>query len=392
LAPGTAVDESRDKPGKKTIRVLTAASFLNDLGSDMIYPVWPMFVTGVLGANMAILGFIDGMGEALVSLSQAVSGYLSDRTGKRKVFIWTGYLCGSLSRFGYALSVIWQHLVPFKILDRAGKMRGAPRDAIIADISSDEDRGRNFGLLRSMDNLGAVCGIVLCILLFERLGYRALFALAALPSAAAAVLVYTLIHDTRRVDQTIFKGFALRDTGPAFRRFLFLSALFSLGSFSYSFLLLIANESGVKPGFVPVLYLIFSIVASLTALPFGRLSDKIGRKRVLALSFVLWGSVSLTLLLTRSYPAIITCFVLYGLHRGSLEPVQKTFVAELAPRNYRASALGGFQMVVGLCALPASLAAGILWDILGPEAPLGVSLTLTIISILILPGVKNPRA
>jgi len=144
------------KETRKTVRTFAFASFLNDLGSDMIYPVWPLFVTSVLGANMAVLGFIDGLGEAIVSISQAASGYVSDRLRRRKIFIWTGYLFGSLSRIGYALTTLWQHLIPFKIMDRAGKIRGAPRDAIIADISTEENRGKNFGLLRAMDNLGEV--------------------------------------------------------------------------------------------------------------------------------------------------------------------------------------------------------------------------------------------
>ena len=163
------------KETKKTIRTFALASFLNDLGSDMIYPIWPLFVTSVLGTPMSALGFIDGLGEAIVSISQAVSGYISDRIRKRKIFVWTGYLFGSLSRVGYAISSVWQHLIPFRILDRAGKIRSAPRDAIIADISTKENRGKNFGLLRAMDNLGAVCGIIVCILFFGLLGYRNLF-------------------------------------------------------------------------------------------------------------------------------------------------------------------------------------------------------------------------
>src|SRR4030042_3717542 len=155
--------ESKEK--KKPIRIFLWASFLNDMGSDMIYPVWPLFVTTVLNANMAALGFLDGLGEALVSISQAVSGYLSDRLRRRKVFIWSGYLCGALSRIGYSLSGTWLHLIPFRILDRAGKIRGAPRAAMIEDLSDKENRGRQFGLLRTMDHLGAVCGILLCIVL-----------------------------------------------------------------------------------------------------------------------------------------------------------------------------------------------------------------------------------
>src|SRR3989339_958047 len=149
---------------KKTIRIFAWGSFLNDLGSDIIYPIWPLFVTSVLGANMAVLRLIDGLGEAIVSISQAASGYVSDRIKKRKVFVWVGYLCGGVSRIGYSFSVVWQQLAVFKVLDRAGKIRGAPRDAIIADISTAENRGSNFGLLRGMGNLGGGCGLVIRIL------------------------------------------------------------------------------------------------------------------------------------------------------------------------------------------------------------------------------------
>ena len=149
----TAAMEKPAGEAQKTIRVFAASSFLNDLGSDMIYPVWPMFVTEALKADMAALGFLDGLGDALVSLSQAGSGYLSDRLKKRKVFIWAGYLCGALSRLGYAAAAVWPHLVPSRVLDRSGKMRNPPRDAEVADISTPSNRGRNFGLLRAMDNL-----------------------------------------------------------------------------------------------------------------------------------------------------------------------------------------------------------------------------------------------
>lgn len=166
---------------RKFMTIFSTASFLNDFGSDMIYPIWPFCVTTFLKANLAVLGFVDGLGDAIVSISQAGSGYLSDRIGKRKVFVWTGYLFGAASRIGYALSTAWQHLIPFRILDRSGKIRGAPRDAIVADVSTDENRGRNFGLLRAMDNLGAVCGIITCFLLFGLLGYTSLFLLASIP-------------------------------------------------------------------------------------------------------------------------------------------------------------------------------------------------------------------
>jgi MFS family permease len=374
--------EQKDK--KKTIRIFQWASFLNDMGSDMIYPVWPLFITTVLKADMAALGFLDGLGEALVSISQAASGYLSDRIRKRKVFIWSGYLCGAISRIGYGLSGTWQHLIPFRILDRAGKMRGAPRDAMVADLSAKANRGKNFGMLRAMDNLGAVCGILICIVLAGPLGYRKLFLLAALPTAIGTLLILAGIREPKTDHAKVYKGLALKDLDTNFKLFLFLSVLFALGSFSYSFLLIYSKTLGFKASQVPVLYLVFTAVAALFSLPFGRLSDKVGRKPVLMLSFILWGLVSLCFMAFQNHAAIFLAFVFYGLHKAALEPVQKTFVAELAPSDYRASCLGGFQMVTGLCALPASLAAGVLWDRIGMLVPLFLSLGLTIVSTVML--------
>jgi MFS family permease len=377
------------KQTKRTITAFALASFLNDLGSDMIYPIWPMFITAGLGASMSVLGLLDGLGDALVSLSQAASGYVSDRIRKRRVFVWLGYLLGSGSRVGYALSATWQHVIPFRVLDRAGKMRGAPRDAIVADVSSRENRGMHFGVLRAMDNMGAVCGILACIALYGALGYRSLFLLAALPSAAGAVLIFLLIPEAKPDETKIYKGISFSDLDRNFKLFLFLSALFALGSFSYSFLLLYANRLGFQFGFLPVLYLAFTAVASLTSLPFGRLADRTGRRTVLMISFLLWGFVCLGLALFRSREAVVVAFVLYGLHKGAIEPVQKAFVSELAPRAYRASSLGGFQMVVGLCALPSSLFAGLLWERVGVFVPLYVSIGLTAMASALLLKVKE---
>jgi MFS family permease len=381
--------KSQSKEPEKTIRTFALASFLNDLGSDMIYPVWPLFVTTILRANMAVLGFLDGLGDALVSLSQAGSGYISDRIKKRKAFIWTGYLIGALSRLGYSISTIWPHLVPFRVLDRMGKIRSAPRDAIVADVSTKENRGKNFGLLRAMDHLGAVFGILICIALFSLLGYRLLFALAAIPSVGSAFLVFTLIKERKSDEIKIYKGISLRDLDKNFRLFLVLSSLYALGAFSYSFLLIYAKKFGFKLAFVPVLYLIFTLSAFLFSYPFGKLSDKMGRKSVLIISYLFWIAVCLGIISKPNRTMIILIFVLYGAHKGALEPVQRTFVCELAPEEFRASCLGAFQMVIGLCALPASFIAGVLWDTMGFLVPFYVSLILTIISGIMLFFVKK---
>ena len=385
-------ENAEEKNGtRKTIRTFAVASFLNDMGSDIINPVWPLFVTQVLKANMAALGFLDGLGEAVVSLSQAAAGYYSDRIRKRKVFIWTGYLCGAVSRLGYAASSLWQHLNPFRVLDRAGKIRGAPRDAMLADVSTDKNRGRNFGLLRAMDNSGSVAGILISIVLFSVLGYRLLFALAAIPSLIGAALILRNIKEMKSPVARVFKGMSFRDVDRNLALYIFLNGVFALGAFTYSFLLLFAKSDGFKTGAIPVLFLIYSAVAASLSYPFGRLSDKIGRKPVLFMALAAWAAVCAVVVFGRGLLLAALLFVLFGVHKAALDPVQKTMAAELAPQPYRASVLGGFQMVIGLAAFPASLVAGLLWDKAGRQAPFMLSLGLTAAAALLLLFVKETR-
>lgn len=344
-----------------------------------------------MGANMALLGLIDGLGEAFVSISKAISGYLSDRVRKRKFFIWSGYILGSVSRIGYALSPTWHWLVPFKILDRAGKIRAAPRDAMVADISTNDNRGGNFGLMKAMDNLGAVCGIVICLLLFEHIGFTNLFIIAAIPSLASAWLIFRYIKETKSPEHKIFAGLSFKDLSFNFKLFLFLNSVFTLGAFSYSFLLIYAGKSGFKATYLPLFYLIITVTAALFSLPMGKLSDKIGRKKVMYLAFVLWGLICLSFILSTDRIIVVAAFILYGLHKAALETVQKTYAAELSPDCFRASGLGVFQMAIGLCALPASVIAGFLWDKINMHAPFYLSLGLTLTACAILVFVKEIR-
>ncbi|MGA2525716.1 MAG: MFS transporter [Smithellaceae bacterium] len=381
--------EKPKEENKRSIRAFAWASFLNDFGSDMIYPVWPLFVTSVMGANMAMLGLIDGLGETFVSISKAVSGYISDRIRKRKFFIWSGYILGSISRFGYALAPNWQWLIPLKILDRSGKIRSAPRDALVADISTDQNRGGNFGLMKAMDNLGAVCGIVVCLLLFEHIGFTNLFLIAALPSLVSAALIYAYIKENKISDKKLFADFTFKDLDANFKLFLILNSVFTLGAFSYSFLLIFAGKSGFKATYLPIFYLIITVTAAIFSLPMGKLSDKIGRKKLMYLAFILWAAICISFILSTNAIVVITAFVLYGLHKAALETVQKTYTSELCPDCFRATGLGVFQMAIGICALPASLIAGFLWDNINMQAPFYLSLVLSLVACFMLLFVKE---
>jgi MFS family permease len=370
---------------QKTIHTFASATFLNDLGSNMIYPIWPFFVTETLKANMTALGLLDGIGEGLLSISKALSGYISDRIRKRKVFVWTGYFLGSMARFGYAAAGTWQHLIVFRILDRIGKERSAPRDAIVADVSTLKNRGSHFGYIRAMDLLGALLGSLLVLLLMQILSYRVIFAIAAVPTLISAILVILLIKDRAPRIASDSMGISLRYLGKKFRLFIVLSAVFAFGAFSYSFLLMYAKEIGFPKILVVGLYPLYTAVAALSSLVFGRLADRIGRKPILMASYVLWIIVcGIFLFFSRTTVLLIFSFILYGSHKGILVPIQRTIVAESAPSAYRASCLGGFHMITGLCALPASFVAGLLWENVGKTAPFALSIGLSLIAVILL--------
>ncbi len=375
----------RKNESMKTIITFSLASFFNDLGAGIIYPVWPLFVTSVLHANMAALGILDGLGDSLQYISQALSGYLSDKFRKRKIFIWIGYLLGGLSRIGYALSKSWQWLIPFKITDRLGKLRDAPRDAIVADVSKTETRGRNFGILKALDKLGKFSGVVAAMLLMG-LGYKKMFILAAIPSFIATALVLLLIKD--RTGGKIHKPIKLKNASRSYIIFVILSAIFSIGTFSYSFMLIKAKNMGIDSHLIPLLYLIFTLTMTLVSIPSGKLSDKIGRKTMIVISYILWILTLFGFVYMKSMMGIFLLFVFYGLFKGSYDPVVITFVSELSPPESRASAIGFYRMIIGLCALPSSVIAGFLWTYYGATYPFYLSIGLTLLAMSMIPFVR----
>jgi MFS family permease len=377
----------RRRKGSREVRTFGVASFFNDMGSDMIYPIWPLFVTSLTGANMFVLGLIDGIGEAVVSISKALSGWLSDWTGKRKVFIWTGYLFAVISRFGYSLSSLWWHLIPFKMLDRAGKIRGAPRDAIVADISRSE-KGASFGFLRAMDNLGALIGVVITLALMQFLSLRTIFLIAAVPSVISVILIYVFIKEGKRGRvKKMSYGFIDR----RFKLFLASSLFLSLSTFSYSFLLIFVKNAGYPDIALPLFYLLFTLIAALASYPAGYLSDRLGNKPMLIVSMLVYVMMLAGFITAGAGWLYFLLFILYGLFKGITETVQTSFAASLSPARMRATGIGSFQLVSGLAALPASALAGFLWTAYGSTVPFYAGAIFTMVSFGLLMFVKESK-
>jgi MFS family permease len=351
------------KEKKSNVEILTfgLASFFNDLGSDMIAPIWPLFVTTILGANMILLGFIDGLGIALVSISNAVSGLLSDKIGNRKIFIWVGYFLSGIARLGYFISPSWHYLIPFKSIDRVGKIRGAPRDALISEITTKKTRGKAFGLLRSLDSFGAVIGTLITYLIISKFGIRNILLFAAFPSFISSILIFLIIKERKIKKLHIpIKNIKLNKN---LKLFFLISALFSFVTFSYSFLLIFAKNQGFSDSNIILLYFVFNIIYSIFSFQFGKLSDKFGRKIIVILSFIIYTIMCLSFTLVTSHFGVLLLFILFGFFNASWDPVKRTFVSELSPKNSKASVIGLYQMITGLLALPSGLIMGYLWEI-----------------------------
>ncbi|MFX1482587.1 MAG: MFS transporter [Promethearchaeota archaeon] len=372
--------------------VFGTASLLNDTGSDMIAPIWPTFLTTQLGLTQGHVQIVDGIALTVTSLSKLGAGYASDRTGKRKAFITLGYSLSMVARFGFILATYAYQLfqiILWKSLDRLGKMRGPPRDAIVAGHVKEKRRGQAFGVLRALDTAGAAIGTVITFLLYPFIGYTGIILLAAIPTVGSIIVVSALVKEKRGKD--IFKGVSFRGLDENLKLFLLASVLFALATFSYSLLILFSSNFGYTVEQQTLLYLLFTLVYAASAYPFGWLSDKVGRKLVMAMAFLLLILTSAWVYMVLDPLMIIPMFVFFGLMNGAMDPVQTSFVADLVEEERRASIIGAFQMAVGVSAFPAGLVIGYLWDTFSPVAAFQYSIVLASLALLMLALVRTRK-
>ena len=361
-------------------------SFFMDFSSEMIYPLVPIFLSSVLGVNKSIIGLIEGIAESTASLLKVFSGWFSDRIGKRKILLIVGYGISTLSRPIIALSTLWGHVLAFRFTDRFGKgIRGAPRDAIIAESTPHKDLGRSFGFHRGMDTLGAVIGpaIAFILLLLFTGNYRLVFWLSMIPGIIAVLIIVFFIKEqkTKRAEIQESDASELLASGesprrPAFsakfdwrfKAFVAIATLFALGNSSDVFLILKATDTGIKETQIPILYLSFNFIYALTSVPAGILSDRIGRKRIILAGFILFGFIYWGFANASEQKHIWGLFLLYGVFMGLTEGIQKAYLGTIIPDKFRATGYGIFNTFTGLAIFPASVIGGWLWDKYGSHA------------------------
>lgn len=357
---------------QRNIIILGLVSLFTDISSEMIYPLVPIYLTSVLGASPAVLGLIEGVSESLASLLRIVSGRVSDHFAMRKPLAIGGYGLSAVGKFLFVVATSWTGIFFARISDRLGKgIRTAPRDAMIADSSMAENRGRSFGLHRAMDTAGAVIGISLAYWLFTQYqgNYQILFWVAVIPAIIGVILLFfaqeVKIKKSTAIQKLTFSWAAL---DKRLRGFIIITFLFNLGNSSNQFLLVRAGNFGFAPEQVVLLYLLMNISYFLVTYPAGRLSDYIGRRAVVVTGYTIYGLVYMGFAVAGSQNAIVVLFVLYGLYTGLTEGVEKALLADMAPVNQTATVYGIHALTVGLALLPASLIAGLLWDTFGAAA------------------------
>jgi MFS family permease len=355
----------------RPVWLLGFVSFFADLSSELVYPIIPIFLTVTLGAPATAVGVTEGVAEATANLTRLFSGRWSDRANARKPFIVAGYSLAAAGKVVLCLAPVWGFAVAGRAMDRFGKgIRTAPRDALLADFTTKENRGRLFGFHRSFDSLGAVGGPLLGLLFIALAGDHLRWAIAiAVVPGLIAVFVLRWLPERKPGHDEAAEAISLRDLPRQYWLFLAVAALFMAGNSSDAFLILRSKDIGLSTTLVVLAYVVYNVVYTLGAYPAGILSDVVPRPVLLVGGYLVFAAVYLGFATVSSEWVVWPLFALYGIYIAATDGITKAFVADMAPPSVRSSALGVFQGATGLVTLVASIAAGVLWDVVSPSAP-----------------------
>ena len=360
----------------RPVWLLGWSSLFTDAATEMIYPLLPVYLSRVLGASALSLGIIEGVAEAVNSLLKVASGYVSDRWTRRRPVVIGGYALSSVARPFIALTATWPQVLLVRALDRTGKgIRGAPRDAMLARFAARSDRGRVFGFHRAMDHTGAIVGplAATAILFFAPGEYRFVFALTVIPGAIAVGLLFLVPEP----DAPVAAG--VRRRGPAAEvrlpgrllAFFAVLLLFSLGNSADAFLLLRLSEALGSATFIPLLWAAHHVVKASLSTWGGSLSDRLGRRQVIVIGWLIYAVVYLGFATAASTSTLVGWFLLYGVYFAFVEGAEKALVADLAPGDTHGTAFGVYNAALGVGALAASITFGFLYERLGAAAAFG---------------------
>jgi len=357
------------------IWALGFVSLLMDVSSEMVHSLLPVFLVTAVGASALTVGFIEGLAEALALVVKVFSGTLSDFWGRRKGLAVFGYSLGALSKPLFALAPGAGMVLAARLIDRTGKgIRGAPRDALIADLAPADRRGEAFGLRQSLDSVGAFLGPLLAVglMLLWANDFRAVFWVAVVPGLLAVLVLVLGVQEPAHTRPgrgvNPIRRENLRRLSRAYWSVVILGACFSLARFSEAFLLLRAEQGGLAVSWVPLVLVVMNLAYSLSAYPVGRLADRMSHTTLLAIGLLVLLLADLLLAASNHWAMVLLGVAVWGLHLGMTQGLLATMIAHTAPADLRGTAFGAFNMVSGLALLIASVLAGLLWDQLGATA------------------------
>lgn len=357
----------------KNVFVLGIVSFFNDIASEMIYPIVPIFLTAVLGVPVSIVGLIEGIAEATASITKFISGYISDKTKKRKIFVVFGYSFSSISKLLIGLAISWPFVLFARFIDRLGKgVRTSARDSLLLQNTTEKNKGFIFGFHRSFDSAGAVIGPLLALVLLSLLeeNMRLIFFLAFIPSFIGVLLLIIFVREKKRdaLREKIKISFKWSNLNPNFKFFLIISLIFSIGNSSDAFLILRAKDLGLTTTLVVLSYVLYNIFQTIFSTPAGSLADKIGAKRVFTYGLLIFSFVYFMFGIIKSPVFIWVLFPIYGLYIAFTDGVSKAYISENISEKQSGTYFGIYQMGIALASFFASFIAGILWTKINPSA------------------------
>ncbi|MHB1252925.1 MAG: MFS transporter [Candidatus Humimicrobiaceae bacterium] len=357
----------------KNVFAMGWVSFFNDIASEMVYPIVPIFLTTFLGASVAIVGVIEGIAESTAALLMVFSGWLSDKFQKRMPFVVSGYSLSAVSKLLLGLSYTWPLVLIARFFDRFGKgIRTSARDSLITESCSANERGKSFGFHRALDTLGAVFGplaAILCLSIFKN-NLRLTFYIAFFPALIGIILLLVFVKEKRK-KALCASDLKLRwiDVNPSFRIYLFINIIFFIGNSSDTFLILRAQNLGLAIKTTIFAYVLFNITYSLFSIPAGIIVDKIGAKKVIITGLFIFSAVYLSFGLINNSMFIWLLFPVYGIHMALTHGVGKAYISLLVPVEKSGTAFGIYQTAIGICSFFASFIAGLMWSYINVRIP-----------------------
>jgi MFS family permease len=374
----------------QNVFILGLVSLFNDMASEMIYPIVPIFLTSVLGAPVSVVGLIEGIAEATASIGKFFFGYWSDRAGKRKIFVTMGYSFGAVSKLLMGFATAWPLVLFARFIDRTGKgLRTGARDSLLLQNATSQNKGFIFGFHRAMDSMGAVLGplIALGLLYYLPDKYQLIFLIAFIPGVIAILLLVIFVHEKRQEStkkQLPKLDFSLLTRDKHFLYFFIVSMLFSVGNSSDSFLLLRAKDLGFSTTLVVLTYVLYNVSQTVFATPAGSLSDKIGAKKVYAGGLLVF-SIVYFLFGFINHPTLIwILFPIYGIYIAATDGVSKAYISEFITEGESGTYFGLYQMGTAVASFLASFVGGLLWTQFGAQATFYYGSIMAFIAFLLL--------